>query len=42
MYRSVTESQDTRTQKRRTLHWMEGVCVGVAVFLVVFLLFGWG
>ncbi len=42
MYRSVTESQQGRNKKRKHLHWLEGVGVGVVVFMVVFLLFGWG
>lgn len=42
MYRSVTESQQGRNKARKHLHWLEGVGVGVIVFMVVFLLFGWG
>lgn len=42
MYRSVTQSEESRGAKRRAVYWLEGVGVGIAVFLVVFLVLGWG
>jgi hypothetical protein len=41
MYRSVTESQQGQTKKRKHVHWLEGVAIGIVVFLVVFVAFGW-
>ncbi len=41
MYRSVTESQQGRNKKRKHLHWLEGIGIGLAVFLVLFFTFGW-
>ena len=42
MYRSVTESQQGQTKKRKHIHWLEGVGIGVAVFLLIFFALGWG
>jgi len=42
MYRSVTESQQGQTKKRKHIYWLEGVGIGVAVFLVIFFALGWG
>ncbi len=42
MYRSVTESQQGQTKKRKHIHWLEGVGIGLAVFLVIFFALGWG
>ncbi len=41
MYRSVTESQQGQTKKRKHIHWLEGIGIGLAVFLVLFFTFGW-
>ncbi len=41
MYRSVTESR-RQGGKRRAIYWLEGIGVGLAVFLLVFLVIGWG
>jgi len=40
MYRSVTQSRPTRS-RRRLLYRVEGVAVGIAVFLAVFYVLGW-
>ncbi len=42
MYRSVTESQQGQTKKRKHIHWLEGVGIGVVVFLLIFFALGWG
>jgi hypothetical protein len=42
MYRSVTESQQGQTKKRKHIRWLEGIGIGLAVFLVLFFTFGWG
>ena len=41
MYRSVTESRSLREGRRRALYRMEGVLIGVAIFLGVFYALGW-
>jgi len=41
MYRSVTESRLPRDGRRRALYFMEGVFIGVAIFLGVFYALGW-
>lgn len=42
MYRSVTESRQAQIKKRKHIHWIEGIGVGLAVFLVIFFALGWG
>jgi hypothetical protein len=41
MYRSVTESQQGQTKKGKHIRWLEGIGIGLAVFLVIFFTFGW-
>ena len=41
MYRSVTESRQGREGRRRALYRIEGVLIGIAVFLGVFYALGW-
>lgn len=41
MYRSVTVSREAREARRRAVHRLEGVVVGLAVFFAVFLALGW-
>jgi len=41
MYRSVIESKPPNNTGRRTLYRVEGVLVGLAVFLGVFYALGW-
>ncbi|MFQ5774877.1 MAG: hypothetical protein ACE5GS_10190 [Kiloniellaceae bacterium] len=41
MYRSVTQSKLPRDERRKTLYRLEGVLVGLAVFLAVFYAIGW-
>ncbi len=41
MYRSVTESKLPRDGRRRALNRVEGVLIGVAIFLGVFYALGW-
>ena len=40
MYRSVQESQGQTGKGRRALYWLEGVIVGVVVFIGITFLFG--
>ena len=40
MYRSVQESQAQTGKGRRALYWVEGVIVGIAVFIGIAFLFG--
>ncbi len=40
MYRSVTPSKRT-SGSRRALYRVEGVLIGIALFLAVFYLLGW-
>ncbi len=40
MYRSVTPSKNT-SGSRKALYRVEGVLIGIAVFLAVFYLLGW-
>lgn len=42
MYRSVTQSEESKGLKRSAVYWLQGVGVGIAVFLVVFFIIGWG
>lgn len=41
MYRSVTESRLPREGRRRVLYRVEGVLIGIAIFLGVFYALGW-
>ena len=41
MYRSVTESKQPRDEKRRALYRVEGIMVGIVIFLGVFYAIGW-
>ena len=41
MFRSVTESKQPREGKRRVLYRVEGILIGVAIFLGVFYALGW-
>lgn len=41
MFRSVTESKSPREGRRRTLNRMEGILIGLAIFLAVFYAIGW-
>ena len=41
MYRSVMPSRQAREDGRKGLRWIEGVGVGLVVFLGMLLLFGW-
>ena len=35
MYRSVTQSESSRSDKRRALRWIEGVVIGLAVIVAL-------
>ena len=39
MYRSVTESDQGQSNRRRTLRWLEGIGIGMAVAAVIVLTF---
>lgn len=39
MYRSVTQSESSRNDKRRALRWVEGVVIGLAVIAALTLTF---
>jgi hypothetical protein len=39
MYRSVTESDQGQTERRRALRWLEGIGIGVVVAAVILLTF---
>ncbi|MGH6947557.1 MAG: hypothetical protein ACREDZ_09535 [Kiloniellales bacterium] len=41
MYRSVQTSQQTNEGRKKHVHWAEGVGIGVVVFVLVFIVFGW-
>ncbi len=41
MYRSVTESKLPREGKRRAFYRLEGILIGVAIFVGVFYMLGW-
>ena len=41
MYRSVIESGQGRDGRRRTLYRIEGVLIGIAIFVGVFYALGW-
>jgi hypothetical protein len=41
MYRSVTPSKQAGGKGRRALSWLEGIIVGLAVFLGMSYLLGW-
>ena len=40
MYRSVTESRQNRSEKRKTFYWLEGVIFASALLVGVVLLLG--
>ena len=42
MYRSVTQSADSKGLKRSALYWLQGAAIGLVVFLVVFFVVGFG
>lgn len=39
MYRSVTQSEPPRSDKRRALPWVEGIVIGLAVIAALTLTF---
>ena len=41
MYRSVVESGQGREGRRRNLYRIEGVLIGIAIFVGVFVALGW-
>ena len=41
MYRSVTESKSPREGRRRAIHRLEGVAIGLAIFLGMVYALGW-
>ncbi len=41
MYRSVKESNQSGDEGRKTLYRVEGILVGLAVFVGLFYLLGW-
>lgn len=41
MFRSVTESKSPHEERRRALYRMEGILIGIAIFLAVFYAIGW-
>ena len=41
MYRSVTESRLPGNRRRKALHRMEGVLIGIAIFVAIFMTLGW-
>jgi hypothetical protein len=36
------ESQQGQSRKRKHMRWLEGIGIGLVVFLVIFFTFGWG
>ena len=41
MYRSVTESKSPREGRRRAVHRLEGIAVGLAIVLAMIYALGW-
>lgn len=41
MYRSVIESRQSAGERRRLLYRVEGVLIGIAIFVGVFYALGW-